>query len=239
MSSHKAFNPRCHTDAPTFAPTIHPRASDDIISHFMALTATHDPAAGELPPLSPSACNHSRVSSAAAARFVLEAAGGDLGLAFELQSWRHQQQLEQPSKLNPPIPHHVSFLDAARGSDPLPKQPQATFVAVPGSYQQFDTGATDPFPASAQDARTSKHGNGRRMRGRTAACGSAACSSSACCSSGIQPGTAVSIVEKQNQRSGVITRGIVSRVLTGSAVHPRGIKVQLACGAVGRIQSFS
>ena len=137
------------------------------------------------------------------------------------------------------MPHHVSFLDAARGSDPLSKQPQTAFVAAPVSYQQVDTGAIDPFPASAQGARTSKHGHGRRMRGRTAAGGSAACSSSACFSSGIQPGTAVSIVEKQNQRSGVITCGIVSRVLTGSAVHPRGIKVQLACGAVGRIQSFS
>lgn len=54
----------------------------------------------------------------------------------------------------------------------------------------------------------------------------------------IQPGMRVRIVEKQNQRTGQLTEGIVSRILTKSPEHPHGIKVMLVDGKVGRVQSL-
>lgn len=54
----------------------------------------------------------------------------------------------------------------------------------------------------------------------------------------IQPGLRVRIVEKQNQRTGALTEGIVARILTSSPTHPHGIKVMLADGRVGRVQSL-
>jgi uncharacterized repeat protein (TIGR03833 family) len=53
----------------------------------------------------------------------------------------------------------------------------------------------------------------------------------------ILPGAHVRIVEKQNQRSGLLTEGVVLRLLTKSATHPHGIKVMLEDGKVGRVQS--
>lgn len=53
----------------------------------------------------------------------------------------------------------------------------------------------------------------------------------------IRPGLRVQIVEKQNQRSGVLTEGIVARLLTSSATHPHGIKVMLEDGRVGRVKT--
>ncbi|MBU0649419.1 YwbE family protein [Patescibacteria group bacterium] len=52
----------------------------------------------------------------------------------------------------------------------------------------------------------------------------------------IQPGMRVSIVQKQDQGSGKLTQGIVKDILTSSAEHPRGIKVRLETGQVGRVQ---
>ncbi len=54
----------------------------------------------------------------------------------------------------------------------------------------------------------------------------------------IRPGLKVKIVLKQDQRTGVLTEGIVKDVLTNSAVHPRGIKVRLADGRVGRVREI-
>ncbi len=54
----------------------------------------------------------------------------------------------------------------------------------------------------------------------------------------IRPGIRVQIVEKQNQRSGLLTEGIVARILTKSPTHPHGIKVMLADGKVGRVQAI-
>ena len=53
----------------------------------------------------------------------------------------------------------------------------------------------------------------------------------------IRPGLRVQIVEKQNQRSGALTEGIVARLLTRSATHPHGIKVMLEDGRVGRVKA--
>ncbi len=52
----------------------------------------------------------------------------------------------------------------------------------------------------------------------------------------IQIGAEVEIVEKQNQRSGELTDGLVKRILTKSAIHPHGIKVMLETGEVGRVK---
>ncbi len=51
-------------------------------------------------------------------------------------------------------------------------------------------------------------------------------------------GIMVDIVQKQDQRSGKLTQGIVKRILTSSSFHPHGIKVQLEDGKVGRIQNI-
>jgi uncharacterized repeat protein (TIGR03833 family) len=52
----------------------------------------------------------------------------------------------------------------------------------------------------------------------------------------IKPGLRVRVVEKQNQRSGTLTEGIVQRILTKSPTHPHGIKVMLEDGVVGRVK---
>lgn len=54
----------------------------------------------------------------------------------------------------------------------------------------------------------------------------------------IKVGLRVRIVEKQNQRTGELTEGVISRILTNSPIHPRGIKVMLADGRVGRVMEI-
>lgn len=54
----------------------------------------------------------------------------------------------------------------------------------------------------------------------------------------VKPGARVRIVEKQNQWTGVTTEGVVKDILTKSAFHPRGIKVRLEGGAVGRVKEI-
>lgn len=43
----------------------------------------------------------------------------------------------------------------------------------------------------------------------------------------IRPGISVKVVQKQDQRSGRLTQGIVKDLLTKSPNHPHGIKVRL------------
>jgi len=52
----------------------------------------------------------------------------------------------------------------------------------------------------------------------------------------VAPGADVSVVLKQDQPTGKLTRGIVQDLLTRSAFHPRGIKVRLKGGKIGRVQ---
>ncbi|WP_028864407.1 YwbE family protein [Psychromonas aquimarina] len=52
----------------------------------------------------------------------------------------------------------------------------------------------------------------------------------------IKKGLSVSIVLKQDQRSGRLTDGTVKDILTNSSNHPHGIKVRLESGAVGRVK---
>jgi len=53
--------------------------------------------------------------------------------------------------------------------------------------------------------------------------------------SDIYPGLEVNIILKKDQRSGKLTRGIVKDLLTSSSYHPRGIKVRLEDGQIGRV----
>jgi uncharacterized repeat protein (TIGR03833 family) len=54
----------------------------------------------------------------------------------------------------------------------------------------------------------------------------------------IHPGLLVEVVLKRDQATGRRTRGIVREILTPSPTHPRGIKVRLASGEVGRVQTI-
>lgn len=54
----------------------------------------------------------------------------------------------------------------------------------------------------------------------------------------IRPGLEVEIIQKQDQRTGARTRGVVRDLLTNSPAHPHGIKVRLRDGRVGRVQAI-
>ncbi len=54
----------------------------------------------------------------------------------------------------------------------------------------------------------------------------------------IRLGDIVDIVQKRDQRTGKLTRGVVKDILTNSPSHPHGIKVRLQTGQVGRVQAI-
>lgn len=54
----------------------------------------------------------------------------------------------------------------------------------------------------------------------------------------IKIGQKVQIVQKKDQRSGNLTAGVVSKILTNSPNHPHGIKVMLEDGLVGRVKEI-
>lgn len=54
----------------------------------------------------------------------------------------------------------------------------------------------------------------------------------------IQIGLEVEVVQKNHQRSGELTNGIVKKLLTNSPNHPHGIKVMLEDGIVGRVKNI-
>lgn len=54
----------------------------------------------------------------------------------------------------------------------------------------------------------------------------------------IKIGSHVKVVEKQNQRTNILTEGYVEKILTNSKNHPHGIKVMLDDGIVGRVKEI-
>ena len=54
----------------------------------------------------------------------------------------------------------------------------------------------------------------------------------------ISAGVTVDIILKADQRTGKLTRGVVKDILTNSQIHPRGIKVRLVDGQIGRVQGI-
>ena len=56
--------------------------------------------------------------------------------------------------------------------------------------------------------------------------------------SNIKIGSKVLVVQKQDQRTGKLTEGIVKRILTNSSEHHHGIKVMLESNIVGRVKEI-
>ncbi len=56
--------------------------------------------------------------------------------------------------------------------------------------------------------------------------------------SNIKAGARVQVVQKQDQRSGKLTEGVVKDILTKSSTHPHGIKVRLTNSIVGRVKKI-
>jgi len=54
--------------------------------------------------------------------------------------------------------------------------------------------------------------------------------------SNVKVGATVMVVQKQDQRSGKLTEGVVKKLLTNSQEHHHGIKVMLESGIVGRVK---
>lgn len=54
----------------------------------------------------------------------------------------------------------------------------------------------------------------------------------------VKIGMLVAIVLKKDQRSGILTEGVVKSLLTSSSFHPHGIKVKLEDVSVGRVQEI-
>jgi uncharacterized repeat protein (TIGR03833 family) len=54
----------------------------------------------------------------------------------------------------------------------------------------------------------------------------------------IKPGIRVNIILKKDQRSGILTEGIVKDILTSAPKHTHGIKVRLEDGQIGRVQEI-
>ena len=52
----------------------------------------------------------------------------------------------------------------------------------------------------------------------------------------IRRGLRVAVVQKADQETGALIEGVVREILTSSPEHPRGIKVRLESGVVGRVR---
>ncbi len=55
----------------------------------------------------------------------------------------------------------------------------------------------------------------------------------------LRPGIKVMVVQKEDQRTGKLTEGVVRDILTKSPHHPHGIKVRLESGIVGRVKEIA
>lgn len=54
----------------------------------------------------------------------------------------------------------------------------------------------------------------------------------------IKPGIAVLVELREHKRTGLLTEGRVSEVLTTAPIHPHGIKVRLDNGLIGRVKEI-
>ena len=55
----------------------------------------------------------------------------------------------------------------------------------------------------------------------------------------IKVGMQVMVIQRQDQRTGRLTEGVVQDILTNSGAHSHGIKVRLQGGIVGRVKEIS
>jgi uncharacterized repeat protein (TIGR03833 family) len=56
--------------------------------------------------------------------------------------------------------------------------------------------------------------------------------------SNLRPGMLVRVVQKNHQRTGELTQGVIRDLLTKSPKHTHGIKVRLESGIVGRVKEI-
>jgi len=54
----------------------------------------------------------------------------------------------------------------------------------------------------------------------------------------LKAGMLVQVIQKQDQRTGKLTEGVVKDILTRSSTHPHGIKVRLEDGTIGRVKNI-
>jgi len=54
----------------------------------------------------------------------------------------------------------------------------------------------------------------------------------------IKSGLKVLIELKKDQRTGILTEGVIKDILAKSSSHPHGIKVRLESGEVGRVKEI-
>lgn len=99
------------------------------------------------------------------------------------------------------------WLDTAGDLNAIQEEQRARPAAVPGP----EPGAPIPAVRHEPDLAATKRSNIRR-------------------------GQRVAVVLKADQSSGQLTEGAVQEILTSSPNHPRGIKVRLESGEVGRVQ---
>ncbi|KAM0792208.1 hypothetical protein ACM66B_004904 [Microbotryomycetes sp. NB124-2] len=98
------------------------------------------------------------------------------------------------------------------------------------SQQQYEIGSglVDSIPLSSSTSTQSVQRMSEPLRGQQ---------SNVPAHRQIRPGVSVSIVLKQDQPTGKRTGGVVQQVLTRGD-HPRGVKVRLVDGRVGRVQEL-
>jgi uncharacterized repeat protein (TIGR03833 family) len=92
---------------------------------------------------------------------------------------------------------------------------------------EFEKNFYNIDPASAQGSGEAKEkyhcdGCGKKFAGRARGT--------------VKKGMRVAIVLKKDQPTGKLTEGIVKDILTSDSFHPRGVKVRLEDGQVGRVQ---
>ena len=56
--------------------------------------------------------------------------------------------------------------------------------------------------------------------------------------SNLDIGHHVLIVKKKDQKSGILTKGHIDKILTKKKYHSRGLKVKLKTGEIGRVQKI-
>ncbi|KAF2020442.1 hypothetical protein BU24DRAFT_416127 [Aaosphaeria arxii CBS 175.79] len=105
----------------------------------------------------------------------------------------------------------------------------------PSRGLQTSNGKKEPTPTIKKQERETNAMNRRPNRQHSARPSPSTTSSVVPRHAAISPGTPVSIVLKVDQPTGRQVTGIVSDVLT-SGDHPRGVKVRLRDGRVGRVQ---
>lgn len=113
-----------------------------------------------------------------------------------------------------------------------------TLLPNPGTYRKeipSRQGAVDMMARSGRGGRGRRGGRGGRSN-RSDRVRISEPTRAGQSRSSVSPGDLVQVVQKQHQGSGQLTTGVVSRLLTNSGFHPRGIKVMLSGGIVGRVQ---